>query len=1168
MNENSKKLSECLSTVAKALSCYECKNICTEPWVIRCGHSFCKKCIQDLRNSNRNCPRCDLQPITRRGVVKNEELEKVINQFYKLQDAFKTDTQFKFTQDRFVPSPMINDSKNSEENTLKTPINNVRPSSGQDSKIALARKNSIPETEYFRRFKSSTFKKNRVDSNKSLTMNNKRSSDKIEDLPDEEVDGPLSSVEVSRTTPERKSSIPDTEYFRSFKNLSLKKNRIDSDQSPIRDETYSDEVESLRDEAESLADQNEEEQSLKDEGSQTLSSHDSDLVEFDENPEEQSEEEQSLIDEESQTLSSQESDQVESDENQSLLSHESDLFESDVSFEEQTEEEQNLISEENQRLLSQESDLFESDDSHEEQTEEEQSLISEENQRLLSQESDLFESDDGLEEQTEEEQSLIYEENIRFSSHESDLLEFDESLEAQTEADQSLTYEENIRFSSPEPDLLEFDESLEEQTEVEQSLVYEENIRFSGHESDLLEFDESLGEENEKEQALLYEGNLRLSSHKSALLESDESLEEQKEEEQTLTDTESISFSSYESGESLEEQNEEEQSLISEESQTLSRHESDLLESDESLEEQSKEEQSLLYEENLRLSSNKPEVFESDKDQEVEEDEEYPDSPIKSVISTSSISDEIETYDLQEISIEMDISSDNGLHTEEMVFPLVFPFPDMDQTVCQSSTETEPLEQSMFYLKSCSAVAGKDLSNTIHSIDMNSPSACESPKNIYSTNFNHTSDLESLPIFDYPQSIHTKNLIHTLDMVSSPAFDSQNVHRKFLRKEKKLDDIFNSSGRRKHIPFAKAARTNDIRKKVLFHYCGKLSYHYKSLVDKDILTVLSPGEIKNNLPKKSPMNRKLLDFGFKIFQGNLNPDTLKLNGSSHLGKRKRSVSKAKNVIDNFEGDTTEDLSDYLNKLDNDVDKQRPFSASRNVSITSESELSTESFSVRQMRVENKKTEEKFKMLGFPSVSGTDSLHVEPQFLNLDLKQENRVGKINHFKSQLLPYSPVTNHIVSQKLLSRVEDLEERPIERIRASVENDNICESFHIEKFVAFREENQNECTFEDGGDNHVDKHSILLADGSRTPRRSSFIGSRDNSLEIFEKKFKPSRVIILSSDDEDSSKKQDYLVQTIKQEPSSPLKEPNTKIKTIRRIRHTDSTFGWRVRKKVAKE
>lgn len=42
---------------------------------------------------NRNCPRCDLQPITRRGVIKNDELEKVINQFYKLEDAFKADTQ-------------------------------------------------------------------------------------------------------------------------------------------------------------------------------------------------------------------------------------------------------------------------------------------------------------------------------------------------------------------------------------------------------------------------------------------------------------------------------------------------------------------------------------------------------------------------------------------------------------------------------------------------------------------------------------------------------------------------------------------------------------------------------------------------------------------------------------------------------------------------------------------------------------------------------------------------------------------------------------------------------------------------------------------------------------------------------------------------------------------
>ena len=81
LNSNNNKIDK--SLLEEQLKCSICKNIYDSeihfPFVIKCGHTFCKQCI--LNNQNNNCPIDNfINPFEL--YIKNLKLESIINKFF------------------------------------------------------------------------------------------------------------------------------------------------------------------------------------------------------------------------------------------------------------------------------------------------------------------------------------------------------------------------------------------------------------------------------------------------------------------------------------------------------------------------------------------------------------------------------------------------------------------------------------------------------------------------------------------------------------------------------------------------------------------------------------------------------------------------------------------------------------------------------------------------------------------------------------------------------------------------------------------------------------------------------------------------------------------------------------------------------------------------------
>ena len=540
--------------------------------------------------------------------------------------------------------------------------------------------------------------------------------------------------------------------------------------------------------------------------------------------------------------------------------------------------------------------------------------------------------------------------------------------------------------------------------------------------------------------------------------------------------------------------------------------------------------------------------------------------------------EEQENQEEQCLVHELDrIESDEDREEEEADVHNIDPSEESLKSLSHTSEEIKLLSDTELLLQSAvatenstipleSTVAIEASSTLIHALDLYSSSALESAQFIRTT-------------YSFPLLNKSETLIKVLKQ-KKPETKSP------LRKKKSHDNIPNFSGRRKSIPFFKKGRLSKRRKKVPFYYCGKLCRD-KDFRDKDIVTVLSPNEMRNNLAKKSPVNGNLYDYGFKKLRGKLNTGTSTLVETAQLGERKRSVSKAKSVLENLkegssknkpsatknlevpiiknrniinsdesniESDTTELLSDYYQRRENNLNEQEPKlrTSKKRKSLISESEMTTERLNIKQTRVEFQTVRDKFK-----------KIECDP---------------------------------VSHCFVSRVENSEAKEVERMRASAEDDSIslCQSFHIQKFFDFGKDSLEAGIsfkdFEETSDSiaeerlifertkeeragREDEELILLSDGSKTPKRS-FTRSRNISRISSRMENKADRriiddsnVIILSSEDDQSPpKKQEFKQERLS---TAPLDESNTKSKMSLRVRPTtDHSFGWKVKKYIVEK
>ncbi|XP_076621232.1 uncharacterized protein LOC143341836 isoform X2 [Colletes latitarsis] len=86
------KLSKVIRNMQQCLQCTICLHTISEPMRTRCGHRFCRKCIQTvLQSKNALCPLCNTN-LPRRGISKDECVEMYVNKLEELIEAVKLDS--------------------------------------------------------------------------------------------------------------------------------------------------------------------------------------------------------------------------------------------------------------------------------------------------------------------------------------------------------------------------------------------------------------------------------------------------------------------------------------------------------------------------------------------------------------------------------------------------------------------------------------------------------------------------------------------------------------------------------------------------------------------------------------------------------------------------------------------------------------------------------------------------------------------------------------------------------------------------------------------------------------------------------------------------------------------------------------------------------------------
>ncbi|XP_045168600.2 E3 ubiquitin-protein ligase RING2 homolog spat-3-like [Mercenaria mercenaria] len=101
MNMAEKRVQELLGQMQKTLECSICLEMMKNPVSTGCGHQFCRFCLMEFLERKRQvpCPLCK-KPITKRSLMKREQLGEMVEGVRSLISAFQKDTGALFSPPR------------------------------------------------------------------------------------------------------------------------------------------------------------------------------------------------------------------------------------------------------------------------------------------------------------------------------------------------------------------------------------------------------------------------------------------------------------------------------------------------------------------------------------------------------------------------------------------------------------------------------------------------------------------------------------------------------------------------------------------------------------------------------------------------------------------------------------------------------------------------------------------------------------------------------------------------------------------------------------------------------------------------------------------------------------------------------------------------------------
>ena len=90
-----------------ALDCTICYTSYKEPMMAKCGHTYCRACIEQCIGRNHECPDCKT-PLTLTDLTRNIQIERLQRQVQELQDHAKKDPSADLVDgDKFLKSPIV-----------------------------------------------------------------------------------------------------------------------------------------------------------------------------------------------------------------------------------------------------------------------------------------------------------------------------------------------------------------------------------------------------------------------------------------------------------------------------------------------------------------------------------------------------------------------------------------------------------------------------------------------------------------------------------------------------------------------------------------------------------------------------------------------------------------------------------------------------------------------------------------------------------------------------------------------------------------------------------------------------------------------------------------------------------------------------------------------------
>ena len=74
--------------VQKFAECMICCETYKDPQITKCGHSFCRVCIEECVNRNHQCPECRMN-LTKGDIIKNYNFGALLDEIIKQRDKEK-----------------------------------------------------------------------------------------------------------------------------------------------------------------------------------------------------------------------------------------------------------------------------------------------------------------------------------------------------------------------------------------------------------------------------------------------------------------------------------------------------------------------------------------------------------------------------------------------------------------------------------------------------------------------------------------------------------------------------------------------------------------------------------------------------------------------------------------------------------------------------------------------------------------------------------------------------------------------------------------------------------------------------------------------------------------------------------------------------------------------